>query len=508
VETPGAETDPNQGQVVADRYLLLSLCGKGGMGSVWRAQDLREARECAVKILHRTAPERVPHLAERFLREAKVATAIDSPNAVRVLDYGVDGGLPFIVMELLEGETLAATLRRSGRITAVETFAIVDQVAKALARAHEIGVVHRDLKPANIFLSRASDGGITAKVLDFGIAKIVDDETISRDLTETGAVLGTPHYMSPEQIDGARYVDRRADLWSLAVIAFECITGRRPFQGDGLRALFLAICVHERPLASALCSVPSGFDAWFAKCTNTDPAKRHRSAMELAEELGRVCHGTITETEQGATRVGGGATQDGTESGDSLSGSVAVPRFASERGRWLAAHSDSKQRAKGTLDSSTRRSRWPSFRVLAISVVLLASGAWLSVGGTASKPPARTSESFAPLPSGVEQAPAPLASVSVPVIESRRGTSAPHSSAFDPKAERQKPRMARAVGFRHGAVPKPTPLEAHDAGSVTSAQATQLAVPVHSPETVPAEQAIPSAKPELWNFSEMLKDRK
>jgi eukaryotic-like serine/threonine-protein kinase len=250
VETPGAGSDPIQGQIVADRYRLFSLCGRGGMGSVWRASDLLEGRECAVKILHRTAPERMSHLAGRFLREAKVATAIDSPNAVRVLDYGVDGELPFIVMELLEGETLAATLRRSGRMTAAETFTIVDQVAKALARAHEIGVVHRDLKPANIFLSQSSDGTPVAKVLDFGIAKIVDEETISRDLTETGALLGTPHYMSPEQIDGARYVDLRADLWSLAVIAFECLTGRRPFQGDGLRSLFLAICVRERPLAS------------------------------------------------------------------------------------------------------------------------------------------------------------------------------------------------------------------------------------------------------------------
>jgi serine/threonine protein kinase len=503
VETPGAGSDPNQGQVVADRYLLLSLCGKGGMGSVWRARDLPEGRECAVKILHRTAPERFPHLAERFLREAKVATAIDSPNAVRVLDYGVDRGLPFIVMELLEGETLAATLRRSGRITAVETFAIVDQVAKALARAHEIGVVHRDLKPANIFLSRASDGGIAAKVLDFGIAKIVDDETVSKDLTETGAVLGTPHYMSPEQIDGARYVDRRADLWSLAVIAFECITGRRPFQGDGLRALFLAICVHERPLASSLCSVPSGFDAWFAKCTNTDPAKRYRSAAELAEELGRVCHGTVAETEQGPTGVGGGATREGTESGDSLSGSVAVPRFASERDRWLAGHSDSKQRAKNAFDSSAARSRLPSFRVWGVLVLLLlATGVGLSARGSGSTPP-HISQSLPFTPSSsAENPPITLPSVVATVIEPTHGASAPDSSTGS-KPELPKPSVVPAARLRATSVAKRTPPR-----EAVVSSATPFAESAPSAEPPPSEQITPSRKPEVWDYGEMLKDRK
>jgi serine/threonine-protein kinase len=468
------------------------------MGSVWRAIDLCEDRECAVKILHRTAPERMSHLAGRFLREAKVATAIDSPNAVRVLDYGVDGELPFIVMELLEGETLAARLRRSGRMTAVETFGVVDQVAKALAKAHEIGVVHRDLKPANIFLSRASEGTLVAKVLDFGIAKIIDEETISRDLTETGALLGTPHYMSPEQIDGARYVDLRADLWSLAVIAFECMTGRRPFQGDGLRSLFLAICVRERPLASSLCPVPAGFDAWFAKCTNTDPAKRCRSAVELAEELRRVCFGTVAGAECGQADPHTSEAGDDGASGDSLSGSVALPRSGSERGA-------SKQADEGTLGSPTWRSRLPSFRVWGgLALLLLASGIGLSARGTGTTP-LRVGESLTLTSfSSAKEAQEPAPSSSATAVEPAHGAGARDSAAGS--KDLAKSTSVRPSRLRPTPAPKRVrPLEATAASPPPTVEAPP---PVEPVGPAPPVQATPPAKPEAWNYGEMLKDRK
>jgi serine/threonine protein kinase len=512
METSGARSDPTQGQVIAGRYLLLSLCGKGGMGSVWRARHLSDERECAVKILHRTAPERIPHLAGRFLREAKVASAIDSPHAVRVLDYGVDDGVPFIAMELLEGETLAERLRSSGRMSAVETFAIVDQAAKALTRAHEIGVVHRDLKPDNVFLSRSSDGETLVKVLDFGIAKIIDEETVSRDLTETNALLGTPHYMSPEQIDGARYVDHRADLWSLSVIGFECITGRRPFQGDGLRALFLAICVHKRPLASSLCAVPAGFDAWFEKCTNVDPAKRFRSASELAEALGRVCDGNVAVSPPAGAELGTSAAGDDAST-DSLSGSVGGPRIASENRPWMVETDGPKERVEGApVHRPARRFRVPSFRVWGVFALLaLAAGAWLSARGPASAP-SRVNDSLAPARStGAEEPLIPLPGKSAPLDDVQRAASALDGSTAVPKPEPRDPPKARAprphANSGVGSRPAP-PLEAHASSPAPPAEAAPSAEPIRSAAAAPTPRTPPPAKPEVWNYGEMLKDRK
>jgi Protein kinase domain len=283
------------GQTIAERYRLVALRGAGGMGSVWQAELLPDRRECALKVLHRFSSEKRAQLSERFMREARVASSIDSPNAVRVFDYGVYAEVPFIAMELLEGETLGARLAREGRLSPVETSRIISQVACALERAHALGIVHRDLKPENIFLTRTPQGSV-AKVLDFGIAKMQDDHPGTRDLTETGALLGTPHYMSPEQVDGARYVDQRADLWSLGVIAFECTVGQRPFQGKGLRALFGAICLQIAPIPSQLCSLPRGFDRWFAKATQKDPDKRFRSAVAMASELRQLCEDELALT--------------------------------------------------------------------------------------------------------------------------------------------------------------------------------------------------------------------
>jgi hypothetical protein len=165
---------------------------------------------------------------------------------------------------------------------------VIAQIASALERAHTLGIVHRDLKPANVFLARHASG-VVAKVLDFGVAKLCDDDTLAPELTASGALLGTPYYMSPEQIEGARYVDHTTDLWSLGVIAFECMTGRRPFPTVGLRGLFAAICVQPLPVPSALDAVPAGFDAWFARAAERDPRRRFRSAGELARALCAVC---------------------------------------------------------------------------------------------------------------------------------------------------------------------------------------------------------------------------
>src|SRR5690606_14625384 len=237
----------------------------------------------------------------RFLREAKAAAALRRPHVVQILDYGMDEGSPFIVMELLEGENLAQRLKRVGRLGAADTVRIATHVGRAIGRAHEAGIVHRDLKPENVFLVHNEDEEI-AKVLDFGVAKI-DGLGTEGARTRTGSILGTPYYMSPEQAQGNKTVDHRSDLWSLGVIVFECLTGKRPFFSDGLGDLVLQICVRDIPVPSQVAAVPIGFDAWFLRAVNRDPDQRFQSAREMTDALRDVLDVELRETHVPAPEV-------------------------------------------------------------------------------------------------------------------------------------------------------------------------------------------------------------
>jgi serine/threonine-protein kinase len=269
--------------VVAERFRLNRLIGRGGMGSVWLATHLGLDIPCAVKFIEGEGAV-MPEMQARFEREAKAAAQLRSPHVVQILDHGVWGGTPYIAMELLDGEDLGKRLMRLGRMSAPEVLAIVTQVGRALTKAHARGVVHRDLKPDNIFLVRDDDREI-AKVLDFGIAKASGPGTPGTS-TRTGALLGTPYYMSPEQAQGTKAVDARSDLWSLAVIVFEALTGQRPFESEALGDLLMRIIVAPIPLPSeVLRDLPSGVDTWWAKASQRDPAQRFQSAKELCDGL-------------------------------------------------------------------------------------------------------------------------------------------------------------------------------------------------------------------------------
>jgi eukaryotic-like serine/threonine-protein kinase len=281
-------------RVLVGRYRLDERLGAGGMGSIWRAQHLVLAAPVAVKLIDREAIPDEETLA-RFMREAQSAATLRSPHVVQILDYGVDDKLPFIVMELLDGENLAQRLRRLGRLSSTETARVITHIGRAVARAHEAGIVHRDLKPENVFLIRNEDEEI-AKVLDFGVAKVSVSELGQEGTrTRTGSILGTPYYMSPEQAQGNKAVDTRSDLWSLGVIAFECLTGKRPFYSEGLGDLVLQICIREIPVPSEYGSVPIGFDAWFARACARDPDARFQSARELTDALREVLGGDARE---------------------------------------------------------------------------------------------------------------------------------------------------------------------------------------------------------------------
>lgn len=273
------------GEVVSGRFRLVRHLGRGGMGTVWEAQHLALRTPVALKFL---ALELVQNEegARRLLREAQAAASLRSTHVVTVFDCGAHRGVPFLVMELLRGETLAARLRRQWRLSWSDALQVLPPVARVMNRAHQAGIVHRDLKPANLFIASEDDSPIV-KVLDFGVAKALFDEgVVDAGLrTATGALLGTPEYMSPEQARGARNVDWRADIWSFGVIAYECLTGKSPFRAAGPGAVLLKVCSERMPVPSADGMVPEGFDAWFARAVDRDRARRYQSMQEAGVDL-------------------------------------------------------------------------------------------------------------------------------------------------------------------------------------------------------------------------------
>jgi len=274
--------------VLAGRYRLDRQLGKGGMGSVWLAEHLALNSWVAVKLMDPSIASTVEG-AERFKREAQAAASLRSAHVVQVLDYGVHENTPFLVMELLQGQSLAECLERERRLSPERTLTVISQVARAIGRAHAAGIVHRDLKPDNIFLVREDDQEL-AKVLDFGIAKATGPRFGGLE-TRTGVTMGTPYYMSPEQVEGKKALDHRSDLWSLAVIACECLTGTRPFDGETFGELLLNICARPIVPPSRQGFYVPGFDEWFAKGANRDPQLRFASAQELAATLADVVTG-------------------------------------------------------------------------------------------------------------------------------------------------------------------------------------------------------------------------
>jgi len=271
------------GTIVAERFRVVRELGRGGMGSVWLAHHLSLDVPCAVKFVDEELT--APALRQRFEAEARAAARLKGPHVVQILDYGVWEGRPYIAMELLEGEDLAARLHRVSRLGLGETATIVTHVARALMRAHATGVVHRDLKPANIFLTHDDEGTLVAKVLDFGIAKITEPSLKRAPDTMAGQLLGTPEYMSPEQFQG-RHVDFRSDLWSLGVIAFECLTGANPFAGEALYEIAHGVVHKPIPMPSPRCpDLPPRIDQWWARAVNREPADRFANARDMAVSL-------------------------------------------------------------------------------------------------------------------------------------------------------------------------------------------------------------------------------
>ena len=270
-------------------YRIVAKLGEGGMGAVYVAHHTLLGRKAAIKVLL-PALSRQPEVVERFFNEARAVTSMSDPGIVQIFDFGYHtDGSAFIVMELLEGEPLNDRLAQRGRLGMVEALRIGRQVAASLATAHNRGIVHRDLKPENVFMVRDVEvaHGERAKILDFGIAKLSGEGSLSK--TNTGALLGTPTYMSPEQCRGAGEVDHRSDLYALGCLLFHLITGAPPFLGEGIGDLIAAHLREPAPAPSSrVAGVPPAVDALVLRCLAKAAGDRHASMAELAGAIDQL----------------------------------------------------------------------------------------------------------------------------------------------------------------------------------------------------------------------------
>ncbi|MBX3273995.1 MAG: serine/threonine protein kinase [Sandaracinaceae bacterium] len=246
-----APADPKIGMVLQDRYRIVRKLGDGGMGSVYEGEHVLIKRRVAIKVLHPQFAQN-PEITARFQREAEAATSIGHPNIVEVTDMGsFPDGSAYMVLEFLDGRDWAKDIKDEGPQPLGKVVHILSQVCDALTAAHAKGIVHRDLKPENIFLIARHGDPCFAKVVDFGISKIVDSQESDRSLTQTGTALGTPYYMAPEQCQGKKDVDLRADVYALGVILFQALTAQYPFDDESYPMLVLKICTEPPPSIAA-----------------------------------------------------------------------------------------------------------------------------------------------------------------------------------------------------------------------------------------------------------------
>jgi eukaryotic-like serine/threonine-protein kinase len=411
------------GQVIADRYHVVKKLGEGGMGQVYLAEHVKMGRRSAIKVMN---PSMVhdPDAVARFNREASNASRITHPNVCAIYDFGeTPDGLIYLAMEFIEGEPLTDLIAREGALPLPRATAIFLQTADALQAAHDLGIVHRDLKPDNIMVSRRKGGGDTVKVVDFGIAKAVGGDQAGQKVTKTGLVVGTPEFMSPEQLSGDA-VDGRSDLYSLALVFFRILSGKLPFESTSVQEVMIKRLT-EAPTTLATARPDLRFPAGLQPVLDTalarTPSERYQTVAKFAADVGAVT-GRPTA---GAVP----ATQEKTQLIDTSQG--------------VTQRLSAKTPPPAPPEPARKRSLVPA--AIGVVVLLGAGGAWVALNGGNK-------------PNGTPP-PAPLSG-----IDTNRATNVPHDTARNPGGRQS------GGNTTHRAAPTPPPAPPAASRSPDSAQ--------------------------------------
>jgi serine/threonine-protein kinase len=351
------------GDVIAGKYALEQLLGSGGMGAVFRARNTVIDMPVAIKLIRADLDRDL--FSGRLLQEARAAAKLSHPAIVRVFDVGQTAlGDPFIVMELLEGEALSATIEREGRLTSVRAVQLLLPIADALSMAHSKGFVHRDVKPDNVFIASGAEGQLQPKLVDFGIVK---QDADSHDL-QSGAVVGSPDYMSPEQARGLHDIDSRSDVWSFSVVLYESIYGRAPFDGDNYQVLMENVVRQEPVTLRELSVADETLSRIVAKGMSKEPAERWQTLGQMGKALAHWLH------EEGVNEDACGASLES---------------------RWLSRSTDPSALARAARTSSPESWPEPPSGVRAVGKLGFAPTVRVSKSGT----PHALSQTSAPPPS-------------------------------------------------------------------------------------------------------------
>jgi serine/threonine-protein kinase len=455
---------PQAGEVVGGRFVVERVLGVGGMGVVVAAHHSHLDQTVAIKFLRRDAAK--DELAvNRFLREARAAIALQSEHVVRVMDAGrLDDGLPYLVMEYLSGQDLDQVLERRGRLPLEEAVEYLLQAMEAIADAHAAGIVHRDLKPSNLFVSKRADGSPHVKVLDFGISKAFDATGAQQvNLTATSMTLGSPLYMSPEQVRSSKMVDARTDVWALGIIAYEVLAGVQPFDAETVTGLCAKIVADEPPpLRSIRPDVPAAFEAVVLRCLEKNPASRYQSVAELALALRPFASAEARASVTRITRSTGGLKPTLASAGDRVSQADArssTPRPSETVGNaeTVASWQGAERRGKQVKTAGAATAG-----LLMMAALAIALARWPRAAAPSPAPRAASSAA------SVVELPSPSASPAAPRAMVEAVPSAPLAETSSPEPSAP----ASAASARTPATPPRRPAPVKAAG-VTGARTTE-----------------------------------
>ncbi|MBA3546539.1 MAG: serine/threonine protein kinase, partial [Nannocystis sp.] len=315
---------PLEGRILDSKFRFTKLLGAGGMGAVWRAQNIRVRKSVAIKLMH---PEFAgnPGILDRFRNEATAAGQIGSQHICDIYDFGASVLGPYIVLEMLNGNSFGEVIQKYGRVDPGLAAIVMRQALEGLEAAHKVGIIHRDLKPENIFLHEPTPGRLLVKLMDFGISKFSQGGNDGK--TGVGVLMGTPEYMSPEQAEGAASVDQRTDIWAMGAILYKALTGVEAFAGATMAATLVALAIKEpKPIEELAPHIPPEMIAVVRKCLSKDPDGRYQSSRELADALApfEQLAGALPPAASQPTINGGGFQTSGPHASTSASTSAGT----------------------------------------------------------------------------------------------------------------------------------------------------------------------------------------